>query len=70
MKNRSKVYHVIPLKIDGTSLNKRPLLSTFFRAAACLWTTRAADVAATLLRAALTATYAEEHDEQERADDD
>lgn len=43
---------------------------TFFRAAACLWTTRAADVAAALLRATLTATNAEQHDEQEGAKDD
>lgn len=44
--------------------------STFFWAAACLWTARAAHVAAAILRAALTATYAEENDEQEGADDD
>lgn len=42
----------------------------FLWAAACLWTTRAAHVAAALLRAALTATDAEEHDEQEGAEDD
>lgn len=44
--------------------------STFFWTAARLWTTRAADVAAALLRAALTATDAEEHDEQESTEDD
>lgn len=49
---------------------QRSLSFTFFRAAACLWTTWAADVAAALLRAALTAAYAEEHDEQEGTEDD
>lgn len=48
----------------------KSISSTFFRAAACLWTTRAAHVAAAFLRAALTATYAEENDEQEGANDD
>lgn len=43
---------------------------SFFRAAACLRATRATHVAATLLRAALTAAYTEEHDEQESPEDD
>lgn len=53
------------------SISYHPVLHhSFLRTAACLRTTRAADVAAALLRAALTATYAEEHDEEESADDD
>ena len=44
--------------------------STFLWTAACLWTTGTADVAAAILWAALTTTYAEEHDEQESPEDD
>lgn len=41
----------------------------FFWTAAGLWTAGAADVAAALLRTALTAADAEEHDEQEASED-
>lgn len=57
---------MVSLRISGASAVSR----TFLRAAACLRTTRAADVAAALLRTALAATYAEERDEQEGADED
>lgn len=44
--------------------------ATFLWAATRLWTAGAADVAAALLWATLTAAYAEEHDEQESTQDD
>lgn len=52
-------------------LLQHPVLHhSFFWAAACLWTTWAAHIAAALLWAALTAAYAEEDDEHEGPEDD
>lgn len=56
--------------VENKQTQTKGISSTFFRAAACLWTTWAAHVAAAILRAALTATYAEEDDEQEGAEND
>ncbi len=61
---------VFKCQLCAKNLQNKSIFSTFFRAAACLWTTGAADVAAALLRAALTAADAEQHDEQKSAEDD
>lgn len=58
------------VSVSGEKKKRESIQSTFLRAAACLWTTRAAHITAASLRAALAATYAEEHDEQQSTKDD
>lgn len=73
----STIYYFSPLRQTTIYLSIHPFMvkawslhSTFLWAAARLWTTRTAHIAAALLRAALAAAYTEEQDEQQSTDDD